>query len=336
MKQVVITGPRACAVVERPKPQIADNYALVKILVAPMCTEFHQFLNGPASDSLGHEAAGEVVEAPPGSAIKVGDRVVVMPQNGCGKCALCLSGEHIRCQSPRDPAVVCGCTSGRSTYAQYCIQQDWLLLPVPGDLSIEHASMACCGLGPTFGAMQTMNVGPFDTVVVTGLGPVGLGAVMNAIVRGARVIGIDSSAYRASLAKDLGASNVVDPRDPDALDQVRALTQGLGADKSIEASSQESVPGFLLQATRVGGQMASVGWGGPIQMRDVVARGVTIHGAWHWNHLRDANAMFETIRRARPLIDKVITHRIPMSRVQDAWEIQLTGQCGKVLLDPWN
>ena len=94
--------------------------------------------------------------------------------------------------------------------AQYLLKQDWMLLPIPDDMSYEHAAMACCGLGPTFGAFQTMGVDRYDTVLITGLGPVGLGGVINAVYRGARVIGVDANRYRAKLALELGASAVID------------------------------------------------------------------------------------------------------------------------------
>ena len=124
MKVVAITGPRACALVDRPDPTVRGNYIRVRIHAAPMCTEYHGYRDGHETDCLGHEAAGEVVEVAQPGRFRVGDRVVVMPQNGCGKCALCLSGEHIHCENPVDPAAICGCTTGRATYAEYCIQQD--------------------------------------------------------------------------------------------------------------------------------------------------------------------------------------------------------------------
>ena len=334
MKVVAITGPRAAELREVERPRIADNYVRVEVHVAPMCTESGAFRDGHVGHELGHEAAGVVTESFPGSRRKVGDRVVVMPQNGCGQCFDCLSGAHIRCQTPRDPYAITGGTTGRATFAQELIQQDWLLLAVPDDISLEHASMACCGLGPTFGAMQAMNVGPGETVLISGLGPVGLGGVVNARARGARVLGIEANLWRSDLALRLGAEAVVDPRDPDALRQIRELTDGRGVDKSIEASSAETAPALVLQATRVNGQMASTGWGGPVNMRDVVARGVTVHGIWHWNHLQDGEAMWRTIRRSGPEIDQLVTHRYPMSEVVSAWETQLSGECGKVLLDP--
>ena len=334
MKVVAITGPRRAELVEVPDPVIADNYVRVEVHVAPMCTEYGAYRDGHVGHEIGHEAAGVVVEAPTGSRVKVGERVVVMPQNGCGRCDDCLAGDHIRCASPRNPYAVTGGSTGRATYAQQLIQQDWLLWSVPVDLSLEHASMACCGLGPTFGAMEAMRVGPRDRVLISGLGPVGLGGVVNAVGRGARVIALDTNPWRAQLARDLGAERVLDPRDADVLAEIRDWAEGVGVDKSIEASSAEEAPALVLKATRVNGKMASTGWGGPVRMRDVVARGVSIQGIWHWNHLRDGRAMRATLRALGAQIDRLVTHRFPMSRVAEAWEVQLTGECGKVLLDP--
>jgi threonine dehydrogenase-like Zn-dependent dehydrogenase len=214
------------------------------------------------------------------------------------------------------------------------MQQDWLLYPVPDDISIEHASMACCGLGPTFNAVNKMNVTPLDTVLISGLGAVGLGGVVNARVRGARVIGLESNPWRANLAKQLGAEVVIDPTDPHALEHVLDLTQGKGSDKSIEASSADSAPSFLVRATKINGEITTVGWGGPVLARDLLARGITFRAAWHWNHLVDGDSMRRTLRASRDLLDILITHRLPMSRVQDAWELQLQGECGKIVLDP--
>lgn len=335
MKLVAITGQRECALVERPMPRISGSFATIKIHSAPMCTEVQGYRDGRTSENIGHEAAGEVVEIAQPGKVRVGQRVVVMPHFGCGLCALCQAGDHIHCENLIDPHAVNQSETGRATYAQYCIKQDWLLLPIPDHLPYDYASMACCGLGPTFNAMQRMQVDALDTVLVSGLGAVGLGAVVNARVRGARVIGLEINPYRAELAQKLGAEAVIDPRDPDAVTQILALTGGHGADKSIETSSTEQGPGLLVQATRRRGQICSVGWGGPMLARDLVAKGLSVHGIWHWNHQRDAERMFRTIDLARPLLDMMITHTFPISRVKDAWELQLTGQCGKVILHPW-
>jgi D-arabinose 1-dehydrogenase-like Zn-dependent alcohol dehydrogenase len=69
---------------------------------------------------------------------------------------------HPHCEHNLDPLAICGSQTGTATYAQYCIKQDWLLIPIPDDLSYEHAAMACCGLGSSFGAMQRMQVNAFS------------------------------------------------------------------------------------------------------------------------------------------------------------------------------
>jgi len=301
-----------------------------------MCTEFHAYRDGAVNEVLGHEAAGEVVEVARPGRVKVGDRVVVMPQDPCGMCSLCLAGDYIYCAAPRKPNEVNKNEACRATYAEYVIQQDWMLLPVPDDISIDHASMACCGLGPSFNAVHTMNVSAVDTVLVSGLGPVGMGAVINARVRGARVIGLDTNPWRADLARELGAEAVLDPTDPEAHARIIELTDGRGVDKSVEASSAQTAPAFLVKATRCRGEVTTVGWGGPVNAADLTAKGITYRGAWHWNHLRYSREMMETIRLAAPLLDRFITHRFPLCDVQKAWELQLTGQSGKVILQPWS
>jgi threonine dehydrogenase-like Zn-dependent dehydrogenase len=334
MKVAAITEKKQAALVEKPMPQIKDNFVLVKIEVAPMCTEYKGYKEGWVSDTLGHEAAGVVVDVAQPGKVKVGDRVVVMPQYPCGKCHLCMSGDYIHCEHTVDPLAVCGSESGTATYAQYCIKQDWLLVPVPDTMSLEHAAMTCCGLGPTFEAARRMNVGAGDTLLVMGLGPVGLGAVINGVYRGANVIGVDSELYRARLARELGAKMVIDPSDEDALEQVKGLTGGRGVDMAVDCTAVPAAQKFAIEATRRRGQVAFVGWGGNIKIDNMVPQGLTLHGIWHWN-LTAMHPFLRMIGDVGDLIDRQITHTFPMSQVQQAWELQLTGNCSKVLLNPW-
>ncbi len=325
---------RRAELVDLPGPKIKDNFVVVKIHTAPMCTEYHAFKEGHESSSLGHEAAGEVVEVAQPGKVKVGDRVVVMPQYPCGTCALCLAGEYIHCEHNVDPLKICVSETGRATYAQFLIKQDWLLIPIPGDMSYDHASMACCGLGPTFRAMQLLNVSASDTVLITGMGPVGLGGVINARFRGARVIAVEGHPYRAALAKRLGAEVIINPNDQDALHKITNLTGEVGADKAVETSGAAPAKPFLMKAVRRKGQVAFVGWAGQVEAGDIIAKGLTLYGAWHWN-LTDAPRIMQVIKNSSALLDMFITHTFSMSRVQEAFELQITGKCGKVLLHPW-
>jgi threonine dehydrogenase-like Zn-dependent dehydrogenase len=131
MKIVKITGKEKVELVEVPDPEAKGEFAVVKILSAPMCTEYKGYHDGVVSSSLGHEAAGEVVEIGRDGPVNVGDRVVVMPQRPCGRCPLCLKGEYIHCQHCLDIKQETGYEHGDGTYAQYILKQDWLLVPIP-------------------------------------------------------------------------------------------------------------------------------------------------------------------------------------------------------------
>lgn len=337
MQVATITGKRQAQLVERETPHAWGDVVVVKILVTPMCTEYKLYRDGHATDVLGHEAAGEVVEVAQPGRVKVGDRVVVMPQYPCGTCRYCLAGDYVYCLNNLDILRLTGNSAGTATYAQYILKQDWLLIPIPDDMSYEHASMACCGLGPTFGAMQRLEVDAYDTVLITGMGPVGLGGVVNAVYRGAKVIAVEPHPYRRNLALELGAVAAIDPNDPAAMQQILSLTDGKGVDKAVECAGTPEAQRFMINAVRRRGRVAFVAEAGEFTVHvsnDLLRKGLEVHGIWHWN-LADTPRMMQTIRAMGHLLDKMITHRFPLSQVQDAWDLQLTGNCGKVLLYPW-
>lgn len=335
MRVAAITGERQGGLVERNTPFPVEDLVLVRVRVTPMCTEYKAFARGTVTDTLGHEAAGEVAEVAQPGRVRVGDRVAVMPTYGCGACALCVRGDYIYCQNPVSIRAT-GNSTGTATYAQYLLKPDWLLLPIPEDLSSEHGSMACCGLGPTFGAMQRLAVDAFDTVLITGMGPVGLGGVINGVYRGARILAVEGHPYRAALARELGAE-VFDPADVETPARLREAAGGTGVDKAIDCSGSPAAQRLLIDAVRRRGQVAFVGEGAELSLHvsnDLLRKGLALHGSWHWN-LADAPRLWQVARASGPLLDRLITHRFPMSQVQQAWELQLTGNCGKVLLDPW-
>jgi len=88
MKTAVIRSNSRVEIIEEAIPCARENFAVVKVHAAPMCTEFYHYRDGTESSCLGHEAAGEVVEIARPGKVKVGDRVVVMPQYPCGICEL--------------------------------------------------------------------------------------------------------------------------------------------------------------------------------------------------------------------------------------------------------
>jgi L-iditol 2-dehydrogenase len=337
MKKAVILGDRKAVLIEVPTPQAKDDWVLVKIHATPMCTEYKTFVAGHRSEYLGHEAAGEVVDVAQPGHVEVGDRVVVMPQWPCGKCALCVAGDYIHCQDNYDFQAVTGSPEGRATYAQYLLKPSWLLPVIPEGVSYELASLALCGLGPSFGAFDLMCVDAFDTVLITGLGAVGLGAVVNAKYRGARVIGVESIPYRAERALMLGADVVIDPAADDVLDQVMDLTGGVGVDAALDCAGVVAAQRFCIDATRRKGQVTYVGECGdelPIRVSpDMIRKGLTVRGSWHYNLSLYPKVM--QVIQDSPVIDKLISHVLPMSHIQQAFELSASHQCAKIILKPW-
>ena len=337
MKKAVIMGPRQAALKEVQTPKAKENWAVVKVHAAPMCTEYKTFLSGGPAEFLGHEAAGEVVEVAQPGHVKVGDRVVVMPLYACGECRLCKSGDYIHCENGPDMVEFLGSPEGSATYAQYLIKPDWLLPKIPDGVSYDLASLACCGIGPSFGAFDLMGVDRFDTVMITGLGAVGLGAVVNAKFRGARVIGVESIPFRVERAKMLGADMVVDPRDPEALAQVRAATGGVGVDKALDCSGVVAAQRFCIDATRRKGQVTFVGeCMDDLAIKispDMIRKGLTLRGSWHYN-LNLFPKVMQVIQES-PVIEHLISHVLPMSDIQGAFELSSGHDCAKIILHPW-
>jgi L-iditol 2-dehydrogenase len=333
MRAAAITRVGRVEVHDQPVPTAHRDLVVVKVLASPMCTEFKQRKEGRKSEALGHEAAGVVVDAGTSSRVSVGDRVVVMPNFACGKCALCLAGDHIYCPNQRDVLAETGQTSGKGTYAQYLIKPDWLLVPIPDDISMAHAALACCGLGPSLTASQRIRVDSMGTLVVSGCGPVGLGAIIHGKVRGALTIGIESHPYRAQLARELGADWIVDPTRSNVSADIHQSLVG-GADFAIETSGAPTAAAALAESLKVHGRLGVVSWGNEITVPPLPPLGISIYGCWHWNHQRYTAEMFNIISLAGALLDKFVTHIMALEDVSAAMDLQDSGNCGKVILLP--
>ena len=337
MKKAVIVGKHKTGLVEVPDPEPKEDWVLVKVQVAPMCTEYKAFIRGQNRDFLGHEAVGEVVAVAQPGRVKVGDRVVVMPQYPCGKCPLCIAGEFIHCEESYDFAKFIGSPEGSATMAQYLLKPSWLLPLIPEGVSYEHASLALCALGPTFGAFDLMNVDSFDTVLITGAGPVGLGGIINARFRGARVIVAEFHPWRVKKAKELGAEAVINPRNEDCVEQIKSLSNGIGVDKAVDCSGTVAAHRICIDATRRKGRVAFVGECGeetPLKISpDMIQKGLTLHGSWHHNLSRFPEIM--KVVQHSPLIGQLISHIFPLSKIQEAFEVSASHDCAKIILRPW-
>lgn len=337
MKKVVIRGTRMAEIVEVSDPKPFQDWALVKVTVAPMCTEYKTFITGGPAHFLGHEAVGEVVEIAQPGRVKEGDRVIVMPQYPCGVCDLCVSGDYIYCEHTYDFDQFTSGVEGKATYAQYLLKPAWLLPKIPNGMSDELASLALCALGPSFGAFYRMGLSVFDRLLITGAGPVGLGAVVNAKYLQARVVVVEANPYRVEKAYALGADLVVDPADDEALLKVRQWAGGEGVAMSLDCSGVVAAQRFCIEATHRRGQVGFVGeCSDPLHIKvspDMIRKGLSLHGSWHYN-LSLVTKILDVIRNS-PAVSSLVSHEFPMSQIQQAFEVSASQQNAKILLKPW-
>jgi L-iditol 2-dehydrogenase len=337
MKKAVIRDVRKAEIVEVPDPKPVQDWALVKVTISPMCTEYKAFNAGHPVNFLGHEAVGEVIEVAQPGRVRVGDRVIVMPQYPCGKCDLCVSGDYIYCEQPYDFDQFTGAVEGKATYAQYLLKPAWLLPKIPNGISVELASLALCALGPSMGAFDRMGLSVFDRLLITGAGPVGLGAVVNAKYLQARVVVVEANPYRVERAYTLGADLVVDPADDEALLKVRQWAGGEGVDVSLDCSGVVAAQRFCIEATHRRGQVGFVGeCSDPLHIKvspDMIRKGLTIHGSWHYN-LTLVPKILDVIQNS-PAVSSLVSHVFPMSQIQQAFEVSASQQNAKILLKPW-
>jgi threonine dehydrogenase-like Zn-dependent dehydrogenase len=337
MKRAAIVGERKAELVEVPDPQPKDNWVVVKVHAAPMCAEYKAFVAGMKVDQIGHEAAGEVVAVAQPGRVEVGQRVVAPPLLGCGRCHHCVGGDYIYCEDAPDFEHVHGTREGSATFAQYHLKPDWILSPIPERMSYDDASLACCALGPSFGAFQTMGLTAHHAVLITGLGPVGLGATVNALYRGARPIVVESEPYRVEKARAMGVEHVLDPGEPDLPAKIKELTGGRGVDCALDCAGVVAAQRLCLEATRRRGKVAFVGECQddlPIRVSpDLIRKGHHVIGSWHYN-LAEAASVFNVIEES-PLVGHLVSHVLPMSQIQEAFELSASRQTAKVLLHPW-
>jgi L-iditol 2-dehydrogenase len=339
MKQAMVTGLRGASVTEVPEPIPKENWVKVKVLAAPLNTDTG---DGGEEEEFGgrnHAAAGEVVEVAQPCRVRPGDRVVVQPGLACGRCEWCLSGHFIHCSNGVDFEAFTGSASGGVALAHYLLKPDWLLLPIPEDIPYELAVLAVGGVGPSFAACEAMAIGAFETVLVIGLGPVGLGGVVNAVFRGARVVAVESNPYRARLAQELGAEMVWNPAERDCLEAIREMTEGRGVDACLECSGTPEGQSLCGEAARIRGQIAFVGESPSSSISLAISRhlrrkGLRLHGIWHYP-IPAFPRVLQVIRDS-PVIGKMITHLFSLDEIPKALETQAGGQCGQILVRPWD
>ena len=310
-------------------PVARDGHVVVRIESTPICgSDKGAFFSDTPIRDAGHEGAGIVVETDKSNLLKKGDRVVLNPLAGCGVCSYCRTGNYIFC--PDMPAF-------HTHFAQYVSIPDFVCTILPDDISYDLGSMACCALGPAFSSIKRMGLKAFDSLLITGLGPVGMGAVCIAKFLGARVIAVDTVPFRKKMAADLGADVVLDAADPGLHAQIREAARPGRMIRAIDASGNAAAERLCIDAMEPGGIVSFAGENHadfPIRpSEDFIRKGLTLMGVWHYN-LNDREDMLALLRRS-PLVPKLITDVYGFSRVQEAFDKFIGGDTCKVVLHPW-
>ncbi len=135
----------------------------------------------------------------------------------------------------------------------------------------------------------------------------------------------------------MGATALLDPRDEQLLAQIRDLTSGIGVDCALDCSGNVQAQRLCIDATRRKGKVSFIGeCHDDLAIRispDMIRKGLTLIGSWHYN-LNDFPKVMQIIQES-PLVDLLISHRLPLSRIQEAFETSASHQTAKIILDPW-
>ncbi len=278
----------------------------------------------------GHEPCGVIVEEGEGlKRFKKGDRVIVYHISGCGVCNDCRRGYYISCKSEHRKAYGWQRDGGM---APYILAEEKDLIYLPDELTYKDGAQVACGFGTVYEAIEKIGVCGNDAVLVTGLGPVGLAALMLAKAMGANMlIGVEMNEHRIELAKKLGLVDYVFKPD-EAMEGIMKVTNGRGVERAIDASASDPGRQLAIRATREWGKIAFVGEGGTCHFEpspDIIHGQKTIYGSWVTSLWR-MEELVERLVRWGIHPEDLITDEFPLEQAGEAYALMAGGQCGKV------
>ncbi len=329
MRAIVYHGPGQKAWEEVPKPTLReDTDAVVKVDTVTICgTDLHILKGDVAAVTdgriLGHEAVGTVEQVGAGvTNVRPGDRVLVSCITACGSCRYCRAGSYGQCIGGG------GWILGHlidGTQAEYVRVPfaDTSTYAVPDGVTDEEVLMLA-DIGPTGYEVGVLNgrVSPGDVVAVVGAGPVGLSAIMGAkLFSPSHVVAIDLADARLEAAKQFGADITVNPTHEDAVEVLRGLTDGLGADVAVEAVGVAATFEQCAALVRPGGRVANVGvHGGPatLHLEDLWIRNVTITTGLVDTY--STPTLLKLLATHQVDLARFVTHRFTMDEFLDAYD----------------
>jgi S-(hydroxymethyl)glutathione dehydrogenase/alcohol dehydrogenase len=307
---------------------------------------------------LGHEGGGIVEEGGAGvSSLRAGDHVIPLYIPECRNCKFCLSGKTNLCGAilaTQGKGLMPDGTSrlsyrgkllhhymGTSTFAEYTVVPEIALAKVRADAPLDNVCLLGCGITTGVGAvLNTAKVPPGATVAVFGLGGVGLSVVQGAVMAGAgRIIAIDVNAAKFTLARQLGATDCLNPGDvPSVAEAVVEMTDG-GVDFSFECIGNVEVMGQALACAHKGwGQSIIIGVAGAgeeihsrpfLLVTGRVWRGTAFGGTRGRTQLPQ---YVDWYMNGRLKVDEYITHQMPLKDINHAFDLLHRGESIRTVL----
>ena len=330
----------------------------IKIIATGVCHTDAFTLSGEDPEGvfpaiMGHEGGGIVESVGEGvTSLKVGDHVIPLYTAECGKCKFCTSGKTNLCSAVRetqgkglmpDGTTRFTCNGkpiyhymGCSTFSEYTVLPEISLAKVNPEAPLEEVCLLGCGVTTGMGAVtKTAKVQKGDTVAIFGLGGIGLSAIIGATMAGAgRIIGIDLNESKFELAKKLGATDCINPKDYDKPIQevIVEMTDG-GVDFSFECIGNVNVMRSALECCHKGwGESVIIGVAGagqeistrPFQLvTGRVWRGSAFGGVKGRSEL--PGIVEDYLAGKFPLTD-FITHTMPLEEINEAFDLMHEGK----------
>jgi threonine dehydrogenase-like Zn-dependent dehydrogenase len=322
------TGSGAITFADIDYPEPGPGQLLLRVAANAICgTDREQYFGGSAVVP-GHEAAGVVASAGPGTATPVGTRGVVFLMDYCGACRSCLLGATNQCLAKRADM---GFTHDGG-YGPYELVHESNFFPITDGIEIANATMLLDVMGTSGHALARAElVRPdIESIYIAGAGPIGLGLLVMAKLRYGQDLPAhisDVSEWRLSFAESFGGIPV-DASDPRAL-------QAVGApDVAFDSSGKQVARRAAMDILGKRGVLVCVGHGETITLdvsKDLLAPEHAVLGSEYFR-FDEMPANLALLEEHQDLISRVISHRVPVERLAEAFELFLSGETGKVVV----
>ncbi|TVX98826.1 zinc-dependent alcohol dehydrogenase family protein [Paenibacillus cremeus] len=329
MRGVVFPGDKRVEVRDFPVPATGPGEVLIQLKASAICRSDmslyygNPVVGGEAARSgaviPGHEPAGVVVQlGEQVSSLQAGDRVAVYLAVGCGTCSHCKGGYMMFCSAWK-----CIGFDQHGGDADYMVVPAGNCMRLPDEIDFITAAVSTDAVGTLYHAQKRLGICGKDTIAIYGLGPMGGAGILVAKALGATVIAVDMLEERLQLAKELGADFVIDGRSGDAVECIRALTGGAGADAAIDCSGNTHAENQALDCVRPHGRVAFVGECRECTIRpseQLIRKQLTLIGSWYFP-IQEFNEITEFIVRKNIPVAKLVTHRFDLQDAETAFRL---------------